>query len=276
MTTRDLDQRVAVVTGAASGIGRATAQCLAGKGCHLALVDIDEAGLEETRASLARNDRRCTTHRADVSNKARMQELPGEIAAVHGQMHILINNAGVTVGAMFDDHSIEDMEWIVGINLWGVLYGCKFFLPDLKKADWAHIVNLSSMFGFYGMPGQACYSMTKAGVGALSEALWTELANTSVSVTSVHPGVIRTPLIRNAKMLDEDEREKAVEMLEKYGTDPDQAARMIVRGIERNKRRVLIGTDAHASAWLKRAFPIGLHRMLTFAYRKAGVSGMKD
>jgi len=138
------------------------------------------------------------------------------------------------------------------------------------------IVNLSSMFGFYGMPGQACYSMTKAGVGALSEALWTELANTSVSVTSVHPGVIRTPLIRNAKMLDEDEREKAVEMLEKYGTDPDQAARMIVRGIERNKRRVLIGTDAHASAWLKRAFPIGLHRMLTFAYRKAGVSGMKD
>lgn len=274
MTTRDLDQRVAVVTGAASGIGRATARCLAEKGCHLALVDVDEAGLEDTRSLVARDDRRCTTHIADVSDKARMQELPDEIAATHGQVHILINNAGVTVGAMFDDHSIEDMEWVVGVNLWGVLYGCKFFLPHLRKADWAQIVNLSSMFGLYGMPGQACYSMTKAGVSALSEALWTELANTNISVTSVHPGVVRTPLIRNSRIQDPEERAKAVEMAEKYGTDPDKAGQMIVRAVEHDKPRILIGTDAQASAWLKRAFPIGLHKMLTFAYRKAGVSGM--
>ena len=208
MTTRNLDDRVAVVTGAASGIGRATAQRLADKGCHLALVDVDEAGLEETRSLVARNDRRCTTHIADVSDKARMQALPDEVAAAHGQVHILVNNAGVTVGAMFDDHSIEDIEWVVGVNLWGVLYGCKFFLPHLKQADWAQIVNLSSMFGFYGMPGQSCYSMTKAGVKALSEALWTELANTNVSVTSVHPGVIRTSLIRSSRIDDPEERAK--------------------------------------------------------------------
>lgn len=268
MKTRDLDQRVAVVTGAASGIGRATARCLAEKGCHLALVDIDEAGLEETRSSIARDDRKCTTHIADVSDKARMKELPNEIVEAHGQVHILVNNAGITVGAMFDDHGIEEIERLVGVNIWGVVYGCKFFLPQLKQADWAHIVNLSSMFGFFGMPGQACYSMTKAGVRALSEALWTELATTSVSVTSVHPGVVRTSLVRNAGIQDPGEREKAVEMAQKYGLDPDKAGRMIVRAIEHDEPRVLIGVDARVSAWLKRAFPVGLHRMLTFAFRK--------
>lgn len=276
MTTRNLDDRVAVVTGAASGIGRATAQQLADKGCHLALVDVDESGLEETRSLVARNDRRRTTHIADVSDKARMQALPDEVAAAHGQVHILVNNAGVTVGAMFDDHSIEDIEWVVGVNLWGVLYGCKFFLPHLKQADWAQIVNLSSMFGFYGMPGQSCYSMTKAGVKALSEALWTELANTNVSVTSVHPGVIRTSLIRSSRIDDPDERAKAIEMADKHGTDPKKAGRLIVRAIERNQRRVLIGADARATQWLSRAFPNGLHSALTFAFKKANVTGMQD
>jgi short-subunit dehydrogenase len=276
MTKRNLDERVAVVTGAASGIGRAIAQNLADKGCHLALVDVDQSGLEETRSIVARNDRRCTTHIVDVSDKARMQALPDEVAAAHGQVHILVNNAGVSVGSFFADHTVEDAEWVIGVNLWGVIYGCKYFLPHLKQADWAQIVNLSSLFGFFGMPGQACYSMTKAAVKALSEALWTELANTNVSVTSVHPGLIRTALIRSSRIEDPDEREKAIEMSDKYGTDPDKAGRLIVRGIERNKRRVLIGGDSRMSDWLKRAFPTGFHSALTFAFKKANVTGMQD
>lgn len=276
MTKRDLDERVAVVTGAGSGIGRAIAQSLADKGCHLALVDVDQSGLEETRSSVSRNDRRCTTHIADVSDKARMQALPDEVAAAHGQVHILVNNAGVSVGSMFADHSVEDAEWVIGVNLWGVIYGCKYFLPHLKQADWAQIVNLSSLFGFFGMPGQACYSATKAAVKALSEALWTELANTSVSVTSVHPGVVRTALIRSSRIEDPDERAKAIEMADKYGTDPKKAGRLIVRAIERNQRRVLIGVDARAIQWLSRAFPNGLHSALTFAFKKANVTGMQD
>jgi len=276
MTKRNLDERVAVVTGAGSGIGRAVAQNLADKGCHLALVDVNEAGLEETRSAVARNDRRCTTHIADVSDKARMQALPDEVAATHGQVHILVNNAGVSVGSFFADHSIEDAEWVIGVNLWGVIYGCKYFLPHLKQADWAQIVNISSLFGFFGMPGQACYSMTKAAVKALSEALWTELANTSVSVTSVHPGVIRTALIRSSRIDDPEERAKAVEMADKYGTDPDKAGKVIVRAIERNQRRVLVGGDARASQWLSRAFPDGLHSALTFAFKKSNVTGMRD
>jgi len=276
MTKRNLDERVAVVTGAGSGIGRAVAQNLADKGCHLALVDVNEAGLEETRSAVARNDRRCTMHIADVSDKARMQALPDEVAAAHGQVHILVNNAGVSVGSFFADHSIEDAEWVIGVNLWGVIYGCKYFLPHLKQADWAQIVNISSLFGFFGMPGQACYSMTKAAVKALSEALWTELANTSVSVTSVHPGVIRTALIRSSRIDDPEERAKAVEMADKYGTDPDKAGKVIVRAIERNQRRVLVGGDARASQWLSRAFPDGLHSALTFAFKKSNVTGMRD
>ncbi|MBW2162569.1 MAG: SDR family oxidoreductase [Deltaproteobacteria bacterium] len=258
MTKRNLDERVAVVTGAASGIGRAIAQNLADKGCHLALVDVNEAGLEETRSTVARNDRRCTTHIADVSDKARMQALPDEVAAAHGQVHILVNNAGVSVGSFFADHSIEDAEWVIGVNLWGVVYGCKFFLPHLKQADWAQIVNISSLFGFFGMPGQACYSMTKAAVKALSEALWTELANTSVSVTSVHPGVIR------------------VEMADKYGLDPDKVGRLVARAIERKQRRLIVGGDARAAHWFTRALPNGFHSMLTFAFRKANVTGMQS
>jgi len=276
MTKRNLDERVAVVTGAASGIGRAIAQNLADKGCHLALVDVDAAGLEETRSTVARNDRRCTTHIADVSDKARMQALPDEVAAAHGQVHILVNNAGVSVGSFFADHSIEDAEWVIGVNLWGVVYGCKFFLPHLKQADWAQIVNISSLFGFFGMPGQACYSMTKAAVKALSEALWTELANTSVSVTSVHPGVIRTALISSSRIEDPEEREKAVEMADKYGLDPDKVGRLVARAIERKQRRLIVGGDARAAQWFTRALPNGFHSMLTFAFRKANVTGMQS
>jgi hypothetical protein len=204
-----------------------------------------------------------------------MQALPDEVAAAHGQVHILVNNAGVSVGSFFADHSIEDAEWVIGVNLWGVLYGCKFFLPHLQQADWAQIVNLSSLFGFYGMPGQACYSMTKAGVKALSEALWTELANTNVSVTSVHPGLISTALISSSRIEDPEERAKAIELSDKYGTDPDKAGRLIVRGIERNQRRVLIGGDSRASDWLKRAFPVGFHNLMTFAFKRANVTGMQ-
>ena len=128
-----------------------------------------------------------------------MQALPGEVVAEHGRVEVLINNAGVSVGAMFADHSIDDAEWLLRINLLGVIYGCKFFLPELLKADEAHIVNLSSMFGIFAMPGQAMYSSSKAGVKGFSEALWTELDGTSVRLTCVHPGGIKTNIIRSSR-----------------------------------------------------------------------------
>ena len=181
---KKLSDRVAVVTGAAGGIGRATSLALAKEGCHLALCDVNTVGLEETAAMARELGRTVSTHIVDVSNKERMRAFAEEVVAQHGGVNILVNNAGVTVTAPFEHHSLEDFEWIVGINLWGVIYGCKFFLPYLQKADEAHIVNLSSLFGLLGVPSQTSYCATKFAVHGFSEALWVELRDQNIGVRS--------------------------------------------------------------------------------------------
>ncbi len=146
--------RVAVITGAASGIGRSLALGLAEKDCHLALVDIDKKGLEEAKRQLAEYPVNVSIHKADVADKDRMSQLPGEINDIHGHINILINNAGVGLYKTIIEVPIEDIEWIIGINLWGVIYGCKFFLSYLQQEEEAHIVNISSLLGFISMPKQ--------------------------------------------------------------------------------------------------------------------------
>ncbi len=264
---RNLRDKVVVVTGAAGGIGRALARELSTKGAHLALVDIDGSGLAEIAAELESSGQRVSCHPADVGDRRRMEALPGEVTAKHGRVDILINNAGVSIGAMFADHSIDDAEWLLKINLMGVLYGCKFFLPELLKAEQAHIVNLSSMFGIFAMPGQALYSTSKAGVRAFSEALWTELDGTSVRLTSVHPGGIRTDVIRSARGMDPEAKERAVALQERFAMPVERAAAKIIRAIENDRRRVLIGADAHLGVFLNRLFPVGFQRLMTFVFR---------
>lgn len=201
-----------------------------------------------------------------------MQALPDEVLAKHGRVDVLINNAGVSVGAMFADHSLDDAEWLLRINLMGVIYGCKFFLPELLKAESAHIVNLSSMFGIFAMPGQALYSTSKAAVRAFTEALWTELDGTSVSLTSVHPGAIRSDVIRSARGMSAEDKARAVELQERFGMPAERAAAKIIWAIERDRRRVLVGLDAQIGVFLKRLFPIGFQRLMTLAFR-LGSSG---
>ncbi len=266
----NLRGKVVVVTGAAGGIGEALARSLSARGAELALVDIDKARLAEIAEELESPGQHLSTHVADVSDRERMRSLPGEVVAAHGCVDVLINNAGVSVGAMFADHSIEDAEWLLQINLMGVLYGCKFFLPELLKRDRAHIVNLSSMFGIFAMPGQAIYSTSKAGVRAFSEALWTELDDTSVHVTSVHPGAIKSDVIRSARGMNSEDKERAVALQERFGMPTERAANKIIRAIEHDRRRVLIGADAHAGVFLKRLFPVGFQRLLTLAFRLGG------
>ena len=255
------------MTGAGSGIGKALARGLCAKGAHLALVDVDESSLGEIATELEGAGQRVTRHVADVGDRQRMQALPDEVVAEHGRVNVLINNAGVSVGAMFADHSIEDAEWLLRINLMGVIYGCKFFLPVLLKAESAHIVNLSSMFGIFSMPGQALYSTSKAGVRAFTEALWTELDGTSVRLTCVHPGGIRTNVIRSARGIAAEDRARAVELQERFGMPAERAAAKIIRAIERDRRRLLIGVDAHLGVFLKRLFPVGFQRLMTLAFR---------
>ncbi|MBW2223895.1 MAG: SDR family NAD(P)-dependent oxidoreductase [Deltaproteobacteria bacterium] len=176
---RDLGGKVAVVTGAGDGIGRETALALAAKSCRMAICDVNEDALEALRAELEAGGTSVTAHRVDVSDKTQMEAFASDVVDAHGAVHILVNNAGVTVYASFEEHSIEDLEWILGVNLWGVIYGCKFFLPHLKAAGEGHIVNLSSVFGIIAPPLQTSYVATKFAVRGFSESLRAELAETS-------------------------------------------------------------------------------------------------
>lgn len=262
--------RVAVVTGAASGIGQAVAVALAAKGCDLALADIDTEGLAHTATRVEGLGRRATTHRVDVSELAQMEAFAAEVEREHGRTDIVVNNAGVTVASSFEAQSLEDFAWVVGINLWGVVYGCKLFMPMLRRQDEAYVVNLSSMFGLVGMPHQTSYCATKFAVRGFSESLAVELADTTVRVLSVHPGGIRTNIARSARYRGEaaQTRDKTVGFFDKMPTSPETAAARIVAAMERNAERLLITPEAHAVDVIKRLFPAVPSRWVAWVQKK--------
>lgn len=265
---KKLSDRVAVVTGAAGGIGRATSLALAKEGCHLAICDVNTAGLEETAALARELGRKVSTHVVDVSNKARMQAFAEEVIEQHGQVNILVNNAGVTVTSPFESHSLEDFEWIVGINFWGVIYGCKFFLPYLQKADEAHIVNLSSLFGLIGVPAQSSYCATKFAVHGFSEALWVELKDQGIGVTSVHPGGVRTDIAKSARTVSSAQKDMAINVIDRFSVSPEHCAKQIVGAIKKNKMKQFVTRETHLIAMAKRLSPQLPQRIMVGGYRR--------
>lgn len=267
---KQLSGRVAVVTGAGSGIGRATSLRLAREGCTLALVDIHEPGVAETERLLEQLGTKTSQHIADVSDPERMAALPGEVVTRHGGVHIVVNNAGVSVLKNFEEHSLDDFQWLIGVNFWGVVHGCKFFLPELRKADEAHIVNLSSMFGFIGVPGQSSYCASKFAVRGFSEALWAELRETPVGVTSIHPGGVDTGIARTVRVTNEAARGELQKSFDEYGHPPEEVADAILKGIRKNKLRVRTGTESFGVDWLKRLFPVGFHEHVAHRMRVPG------
>jgi len=254
--------KVAIVTGAASGIGRATALALAKRGCAIALADIDPNGLESIEKELVERGTTVSTHPVDVSSSDQMESFAAEVEAAHGAAHILINNAGVVISGTFEQQRLEDLEWLVGINYWGVVYGCHYFLPLLKRQEEAHIVNLSSMFGFLGLPEQSGYCATKAAVRALSESLWVELRGDRIGVTSIHPGCIDTSIIRSGRIEGDTTRDEIQTLFSRRGASPDAVARAIIKGIEKNKLRVRVRPEAMVADWMKRVFPVSIHRWI--------------
>ncbi len=260
-----------MVTGAASGIGRATSLLLAKKGCALALADIDRAGLDETGRLAQAAGQKITLHEVDVADRARMEAFVGEVIEAHGRVNIVVNNAGVSVDASLENGSIEDLEWLLGVNIWGVIYGCKFFLPHLKASGEGHIVNISSLYGLVGVPLNVGYSATKFAVRGLSDALRAEVAECGVGVTCVYPGGVATNVVKNARACEADNleafREKSIRAFEKM-LPPEAAARAIVRGIERNKGRVLITRLTYVVDALTRLFPALTVELLKRTWRR--------
>jgi short-subunit dehydrogenase len=255
---RHIKGAVAVVTGAASGIGRALAVDLAKLGAQLALADVNTAGLEETRALLGNATAR--TYPVDVSKASAVEGFAHAVERDFGRASLLINNAGVALMGTFAEVSLEEMEWLIGINFWGVVHGCKFFLPLLQRETDAHIVNLSSIFGLIGPPGQTAYAASKFAIRGFSESLREELRATSaVKVTSVHPAGIATPIANRARAgraITAAARQEAEEYFKKVALiTPQEASNVIIKGVLANKNRVLIGSDAYRIDRIQRLFP---------------------
>ncbi len=267
-----LRDRTAIVTGAASGIGRAIAVSLARRGCHLALADVNVEGLAET-ARLVRGDSvRVTEHRLDVGSREAVAAFPKEVAAAHPRIDLLVNNAGVAVGGTFEQVSEADFEWLFSINFWGVVRMTRALLPVLHQSDDARIVNLSSIFGLVAPPGQAAYVASKFAVRGFSGSLRHELEGSTVGVTVVHPGGVATSIAKNARTAGElpaDEVAKRRAAFEKRLRLPAEVAgETIVLGVEARKPRVLVGNDAIALSVIERLVPVSYWKLLARAMKE--------
>ncbi len=269
---RRLAGRVAVVTGAASGIGLAVAQALAAEGCELALVDLQADALAEAAARVgARAGARVTTHVADVASRERMEALASEVVAAHGRVELLVNNAGVVAVGSLAEQPLADVEWLLGVDLWGPLLGCKFFLPHLARADEAHVVNVSSMLGLSAVPGQSSYAIAKHGVRALSDALAAELAPRGIGVTCVFPGAVRTGILHARRGGREGPAARVIALAERFAIEPERVAERLVRAVKRNELRVVVGPDAVLLDVVSRAAPTLVPRLSGALLRWAGV-----
>ncbi len=252
---------VAVVTGASSGIGRALAKQLDAEGYSLVLCDVNEPGLRETQGLLKRGSQRVTL---DVSNRAAVQAMAADVIATHGRIDLVINNAGVTVDATVAEVSLEDFEWLFGINFWGVVYGTKAFLPKMIEQRSGTIVNISSVFGMIGFPRQGAYNASKFAVRGFTEALWCELEGSGVTAVSVHPGGIKTNIARDARSnaTAAVKQKLATDFQRVARTTPEKAAEVILRGVYDKKRRVMIGADAQLIQLMSRLLPEGYPSIL--------------
>jgi NAD(P)-dependent dehydrogenase (short-subunit alcohol dehydrogenase family) len=266
MDVRSLHGKTALVTGAASGIGKETALAFARRGADLVVCDVDEAGLAATADAIRGLGREVQAERVDV---ARAEEMKAFADAVHARVEavdLLMNNAGVAIGGAFLDTSLEDWDWIVGINLMGVVHGCHYFVPAMKRRGrGGHVINVSSAAGYTATSALAAYNATKFAVLGLSEALWDELEPHGIGVTAICPGIIDTPITRSARLVGEMDRtamrEQMVEGYRRRGYGPERVARNVLRAVQRDRLVAPISPEAWGMYYLKRFAP-GLLRRL--------------
>ena len=255
------NESVIVITGAASGIGRATAMRLADEKIGgMALSDVSADGLMETARMLENSGIAVSTHIVNVADKPAVEAFAAEVVARHGRVTHLLNNAGVSLFGDFEEISDEDFEWLMSINFWGVVNGTRAFLPILRQQKAAQILNVSSVFGFVGIPGNAAYCASKFAVRGFTESLRHELDGTNITVSTIHPGGIKTNIANFGRLgAKANQKEKSATTAAFNGemtrSTPEQAAETIVRGMKSRSLRILIGTDARLISLIYRIFP---------------------
>lgn len=272
---KDFTGKVAAITGAGSGMGRELAVQLAQRGCHLALSDVNQAGLAETAALVAPTGVKVTATRVDVASREAVFAWAESVVRDHGKVNLIFNNAGVALGATVEGMRLQDFEWLMNINFWGVVHGTQAFLPHLKATRDGHIVNTSSVFGLIAVPATSAYNASKFAVRGFTESLRQELDMMAcgVSATCVHPGGIKTNIARSARhdpsvrALGVDENKAAENFEKNFITTAAKASATILRAVEKDKRRVLVGPDAHILDWLVRLLPT-LYQRLSVAHTR--------
>lgn len=254
----DYRDKVCVITGAGSGIGRELARQLAGQGARLALSDVNAAGLDETLAACTALGAEARAYRLDVSDWDAVHAHAAQVIVEFGQADVVFNNAGATLFSSFDHATREEIDWQLGVNLYGVINGCKAFLPHMLARKSGVLVNVSSVFGFCAFQGQSIYNISKFGVRGLTECLWQELRGTGVSAVSVHPGGIKTNIGKTARVgvnAGAFEARLAKGATAGLVTPPEDCARAILEGVRRGKRRVVTGHLSTLMSWLPRLLP---------------------
>ncbi len=276
---KSFENKVAAITGAGSGIGRALALGLARQGCHLALSDVNEAGLNETAAMARTLGVKASASLVNVADRAAVQAWADQVMADYGRVNAIFNNAGVAQGGTVEGNDYADYEWVMNINFWGVVNGTKAFLPHLKASGAGHIINTSSIFGLFAQPAMSAYNASKFAVRGFTESLRQELdlAACGVSASCVHPGGIKTNIASTARMhaslvsiTGQDAEQARQQFNDKLlRTSPEHAAKVIIQGVLANKRRILIGGDAVVLDAMQRLLPALYQRLVVSSMRLA-------